>query len=84
MRYYKILKDNRPVVIGIGDGGTEITEAEYSRIKTIIDSRPAAPAGFGYRLTDTLEWEQYELPPVEEDPELSDTEALAILLGGAA
>ena len=38
MRYYKILTDNRPAVIGIGGGGVEITEAEYSHIKSNIDN----------------------------------------------
>ena len=77
MRYYKILTDNRPAVIGIGGGGVEITEAEYSHIKSIIDSRPTAPEGFGYRLTAQLEWELYELPPVE-DEELTETEEKAL------
>ena len=46
--------------------GKEITEAEYNHIKSIIDSRPTAEDGFAYRLTAELEWELYELPPVEE------------------
>lgn len=45
-----------------------ITEAEYNRIKSIIDNRPSAPEGYGYRLTHNLEWELYELP-VEEPSE---------------
>ena len=48
--------------------GKEITEAEYNHIKSIIDNRPTAPEGFGYRLTTELEWELYELPPVEDEP----------------
>jgi hypothetical protein len=83
MRYYKILTDNRPSVIGIGDGGIEITEAEYNHIKSIIDSRPTAPEGFGYRLTPALEWELYALPPVEETEPTEEeyAEAGKILLG---
>lgn len=77
MRYYKILTDNRPSVIGIGDGGIEITEAEYNHIKTIVDGRPTAPEGFGYRLTAGLEWELYELPPAESD-EMTETEEKAL------
>lgn len=62
--------------------GNEITEAEYNRIKAIIDNRPTAPEGYGYRLTDALEWELYELPPVEESSEeLTAEEALEIILG---
>jgi hypothetical protein len=62
--------------------GKEITKDEYDRIKTIIDARPEAPASFAYRLTETLDWELYELPVVEDEEELTETEALEILLGG--
>ncbi len=79
MRYYKILSDDRPTVIGVGEGGIEITEAEYNSLKNIIDNRPAAPTGYGYRLTAELEWELYELPLVEND-EVSDEEVLAELM----
>ena len=48
--------------------GEEITEAEYNHIKAIIDNRPTAPDGYGYRLTINLEWELYEIPPVEDEP----------------
>lgn len=64
--------------------GTEITEAEYEHIKSIIANRPTPPEGYGYRLTDVLEWELYEVPATEEeDEELTDEQALEILLGGA-
>lgn len=54
--------------------GAEITEAEYNRIKAIIDNRPTAPDGYGYKLTDSLEWELYELPieEVEEEATVTD------------
>ena len=45
--------------------GKEITEAEYNHILSILRNRPTAPEGHGYRLTENLEWELYELP-VEE------------------
>lgn len=63
--------------------GEEITETEYNDILSILRSRPEAPEGYAYRLTKDLVWEQYELPPEENDPELSETEMLEILLGGA-
>ena len=67
--------------------GKEITEAEYNRIKTIIDSRPVAPDGYGYRLTENLEWELYEVPVVEPMEELTEIEQKAraydILMGVA-
>ena len=84
MRYYKILDNNRPTVIGIGEGGTEITETEYNEIREIIRNRPTAPEGYGYRLTESLEWELYKLPPaeVEEDPDLTAEESLDIIVNG--
>ena len=63
--------------------GEEITETEYNEILSMLRSRPDAPDGYAYRLTKDLVWEQYELPPDESDPELSETETLEILLGGA-
>ena len=59
----------------------EITETEYNRIKSIVSNRPTAPDGFAYRLTAEMEWELYELDL--EAPELTEAEALEILLGGA-
>ena len=53
---------------------TEITEAEYNRIKSIIDNRPTAPEGFAYRLTKELEWELYEMPTNEEEEEEATAE----------
>ena len=54
--------------------GKEITESEYNHIKAIIDNRPTAPVGFGYRLTDKLEWELYELPTEEADEEATEAD----------
>lgn len=63
--------------------GKEITEAEYNNILEIIRNKPTAPDGYGYRLTDALEWELYEIPVEDDDPEISEAEALDIILGGA-
>lgn len=63
--------------------GEEITEAQYNEILSMLRSRPEAPEGYAYRLTKDLVWEQYELPPEESDPELTEAEMLEILLGGA-
>ena len=68
-------------------GGAEITETEYNEIRDIIRSKPAAPDGYSYRLTESLEWELYELPemPEEEEDPLDETAAKAaaydILIG---
>lgn len=86
MRYYKSVDFDHLISIGTGLGGTEITESEYNNILSIIRSRPTPPAGYGYRLKADLTWEQYELPPEPEpsdDDEISDDEAMAIMLGGA-
>lgn len=84
MRYYKIIDGEHLKAIGTGCGGEEITEEEYNRIRDLIRNKPTAPDGYGYRLTDALEWELYESPvEVEDDPELTEAEALEILLGGA-
>lgn len=63
--------------------GKEITEAEYNRIKAIIDSRPTAPDGYGYRLTENLEWELYEMPieEIEEEATAEDYEAALAEMG---
>lgn len=61
-------------------GADAITQAEYERVKAIVDQRPAPPDGYGYRLTTDLTWELYKLPA--DDPELTAEEALDIILGG--
>ena len=86
MRYNKQTSNNYILAIGTGYGGTEITEAEYSEILSVIQNRPTAE-GKGYRLKTDLTWEEYDLPPVPEpsdDDEISNDEAINILLGGAA
>lgn len=85
MRYNKYISGDEIIAIGKGAGGVEITETEYNEIMSIIQNRPAAD-GKGYRLKTDLTWEAYDLPPEPEpsdEDELSDAEALNILLGGA-
>ena len=84
--YYKNTEDAYIVSISKGAGEIEISAAEYKDILAIIRSAPSAPDGFVYLLReDTLDWELAELPPEPEptDEEPDDSEALAILLGGA-
>ena len=85
MRYYKIIDNGYLVAIGNGSGGTEIPAEEYAELLNIIHSKPMASEGYDYRLKADLTWELYELPPVPapEDEEISDTEALNIITGGA-
>lgn len=54
--------------------GEEITEAEYNNILEIIKNKPIAPEGYDYRLTVDLQWELYELSPVEEETNDTATE----------
>ena len=63
--------------------GTEITETEYNHILEIIRNKPTAPDGYGYKLTESLEWELYEAPTEELDEEITDEEAFEIITGGA-
>lgn len=85
MRFYKQVSNNYIIAVGTGSGGTEITESEYTEIRSIIQNRPQTD-GKGYRLKTDMTWEAYDLPPEPEpsdEDELSDAEALNILLGGA-
>ena len=84
MRCYKQILDGYLFAVGKGaKGGEEITAEEYNEILSILRNRPTAPEGYGYRLTESLEWELYELPAEEEtDDEISAEEALEIITGG--
>ena len=64
-------------------GADAITQAEYERVKAIVDQRPVPPDGYGYRLSADLTWELYELPE-DADPELTAEEALDIIVGGGS
>lgn len=85
MRYYKILQDGYILSIGKGAGGEDLTESEYTQILDSIRNKPTAPDGYGYRLKSDLTWERLKLSvtPEDADPDLTDAEALAIILGGA-
>jgi len=78
--YYKMIEDGYITSIGTGAGQTEITQEEYNEILSLIQSRPIPEAGFDYRLRTDLTWEQVERP-IEDDPELSEQEAMDIILG---
>lgn len=82
MRYYKIIKEGYIPMIGIGYGGTEISAEEYASLEEIIRTRPEPSAGYDYRLKEDLTWEEYALPEPDPDPEITDDEALDIILGG--
>ena len=86
MRFYKQTSNHYIIAIGTGAGGTEIAETEYNDIMAIIQNRPSAD-GKGYRPKTDLTWEAYDLPPEPEPSdadELSDAEALNVILGVTA
>lgn len=85
-RYYKQTDAVYILAIGVGVGGMEISADEYSEILSVIQNRPSAD-GKGYRLKTDLTWEEYDLPPEPEPSdadELSDAEALNVILGVTA
>ena len=77
--FYKQIENG--YIIGIGTNGndivTEISEAEYNEILSVIHSAPVAPDGYTYKLTEELEWVLEELPP--EPDEVDSDRAMEIL-----
>ena len=82
--FYKIVEDSYIVGFGTNGGGevSAITEDEYNDLTEMFATRPTAPNGYAYMIqNDPREWVLVELQP-DPDPELTDAEALEILLGG--
>ena len=77
MTFFKIVEDGYITAIGKGSSGTEITEAEYNEILTVLRTKPERTATTDYRLTVNLEWEEYEIPP-EPDPEPTDEDYIEV------
>lgn len=82
MRYFKSLSDGYIYAIGTGPGGTEITEAEYNDIKSVIVNMPQAKSGYWYRLKDDLTWEQSELTIADPEPAVEEKAAAYDILMG--
>ena len=80
MRYTKIIVGGYILGLAVADKGIEITEQEYNELTDIFHAMPVRE-GYAYRLREDLTWEEYQVEPEPVD-ELTDTEALAILLGG--
>ena len=64
--YVKNIEDGYIAGIATNACGTEITEAEYNEILSVIKRKPVDVDGYGYRLREDLIWELYGLPAVEE------------------
>lgn len=83
MNFYKFISNGYIAAFGEIGKGERIASAEYNALLAAVNERPNAPDGHIYRLRAAdLSWELVELPPMPE-PELTDEEALEILLGGA-
>lgn len=83
-KHFKNIAGEYLTSIGTGSGMVEITKEEYEHILSVILSCPTAEPGYMYKLKADLTWEQVEDQPEETDPEISDEEAMNIILGGAA
>lgn len=65
-------------------GAEEITKDAYGAFLAALSRKPEVPEGYACRLTQALEWETYALPESGvPDPDLSDSEIMEIILGGA-
>ena len=97
MRYYAQYNENNTlVVIGIGPGGTEITEAEYNTLLAEIHEKAAlvdklysgeiaidaVPAPWQEEIQRRVD-ERISAEGSAEEQDISAEEALDILLGGA-
>ena len=80
-KYYKKIAGDYIAAIGTGIGDTEITQEEYDHILSVIRSCPVAEPGYMYKLKTDLTWELVEAPEVPVSDEISDQEALDIILG---
>ena len=83
MNYFEV--HNNDYIVGVGKGryGIEINEDRYNAVINSLSLKPPATETTDYRLKTDLTWEQYDIPPKPIDPEIEDSEALDIILGGA-
>ena len=96
MRYYKQISDDCIIAIGTGNGGVEITEAEYNALLAeirekadLVDKLYAGEITMDDVPTDWQEEiqrrvnERIAADGAAEEQDISAEEALEILLGGA-
>ena len=83
MKYFRNIQDNYIAALSTGSGGEEITQEEYEHVLSLVRSCPKADTGYQYRLRTDLTWELVGMPPEDTDPEISESVALDIILGGA-
>ena len=97
MRYYAQYNESgKPIVIGTGSGGTEITEAEYNALLVEIHEKAdlvnklysgeitigAVPVDWQEEIQRRVD-ERIAAEGTAEEQDISAEEALDILLGGA-
>ena len=95
MRYYAKYTNNKLIAIGTGNGGTEITEAEYNALLAEIREKAAlVDKLYSGEITiddvptewqEEIQWRVNERIAAEgaaEEQDLSAEEALNIILGG--
>ena len=97
MRYYAQYNESgKPIVIGTGSGGTEITEAEYNALLSEIREKSAmvdklysgeitideVPADWQEEIQRRVD-ERIAAEGTAEEQDIPAEEALNILLGGA-
>lgn len=72
-------------IYGVGETTAEgnITAEQYNRLSEMFESTPEAPEGFYYLLREDETWELVKKDPEPEFPDIDDSEALEIILGGA-
>lgn len=58
-------------IVSMSRNSTDTPTEEWLAVRSAMNNIPPAREGCGYKLrADTLEWEEYELPPAPEpDPE---------------
>ena len=84
-KYFKNVEDGYITAICTGHGKSEITKEEYENILSVIRNRPTPEVGYDYKLRTDLSWELVEVEVIpDEEQEISDAEALNIILGGEA
>ena len=66
MNYFKRTENGYITLIGTNCGGEKISENEYMSILQVIRSKPAPMVGHDYKLKESLEWELFSLPTIEE------------------
>lgn len=79
MQYYKLTDDEGFVSVSTlnADGNGNSTQAEHDEIAEMYRNAPD-----GYGVIETESGFEYAARPIDPDPELDDSEALDILLGG--